>query len=423
LVSGRTLLVADDSVTVQKVVDLTFADEGIQVIAVSDGEQAIARLDTFLPDIVLADVFMPKVNGYEVCDYVKRHDRLSHIPVMLLVGSFEPFDEAEARRVGADDYLTKPFQSIRQLVQKVGALLGKKPSKETATQELPPITHIVESDNSVSDSIEVSTADTRPLSPLSFDKSFTRVADRHEQSFADLTFEEELAAVPAPPEKVIESKHDEIMSPFESIHEPFGTFAPETAEVVSAPFVAQRSTTSINFSHSSGADDALLDLGELDPPSSSVEADDFILDLRDELSAPQPSNYAPPVESVLPVATELAAEPGYAHVDATVAATPHVDVAPAEPVETAERIGYSDSAPVVADSSVKVDLLDSVTVSSPISAPTSTTISPEMVEMIARRVVELMSAEVIERIAWEVVPQLSELLIKQQLDERHIKSR
>jgi len=83
---------------VQKVVDLTFADEGIQVIAVSDGEQAIARLDTFLPDIVLADVFMPKVNGYEVCDYVKRHDRLSHIPVMLLVGSFEPFDEAEARR-------------------------------------------------------------------------------------------------------------------------------------------------------------------------------------------------------------------------------------------------------------------------------------------------------------------------------------
>ncbi len=403
MVSGRTLLLADDSVTVQKVVDLTFADEGIQVIAVSDGEQAIARLDTFLPDIVLADVFMPKVNGYEVCDYVKRHDRLSHIPVMLLVGSFEPFDEAEARRVGADDYLTKPFQSIRQLVQKVGALLGKKPSKETATQELPPISHIVEPDSSGSDSIEVSTADTRPLSPLSFDKSFTRVADRHEQSFADLTFEEEHAAIPAQPEKLTESKHDEIMSPFESIHEPFGTFAPETSEVVSAPFAAQRSTTSINFSHSTDADDALLDLGELDPPSSSVEADDFILDLRDELSAPQPSNYVPPVESVLPVTTELAAEPENARLDDTVAAPPHIDVAPAKPVE--------------------VGLLDSVTFSSPISAPTSTTISPEMVEMIARRVVELMSAEVIERIAWEVVPQLSELLIKQQLDERHIKSR
>ena len=423
MVSGRTLLLADDSVTVQKVVDLTFADEGIQVIAVSDGEQAIARLDTFLPDIVLADVFMPKVNGYEVCDYVKRHDRLSHIPVMLLVGSFEPFDEAEARRVGADDYLTKPFQSIRQLVQKVGALLGKKPSKETATQELPPITHIVESDSSVSDSLEISTADTRPLSPLSFDKSFTRVADRREQSFADLTFEEELAAVPAQPEKLIESKHDEIMSPFESIHEPFGAFAPETAEVVSAPFTAQRSTTSMNFSHSTGADDALLDLGELDPPSSSVEADDFILDLRDELAAPQPSNSAPQVESVSPPATELFAEREYAHLDNSVAAPLHADVAAAKTVETAEHSGFSDSAPVVSDSSVEVDVVDSQISSSPLSAPASTTISPEMVEIIARRVVELMSAEVIERIAWEVVPQLSELLIKKQLDEQQTRPR
>jgi hypothetical protein len=123
------------------------------------------------------------------------------------------------------------------------------------------------------------------------------------------------------------------------------------------------------------------------------------------------------------VATEPAAEPEYAHLADTVAAPRHVDVAPVKPLETAERTGYSDSAPVVADSSVKVDLLDSVTFSSPISAATSTTISPEMVEMIARRVVELMSAEVIERIAWEVVPQLSELLIKQQLDERHSNSR
>jgi CheY-like chemotaxis protein len=420
LVSGRTLLLADDSVTVQKVVDLTFADEGIQVIAVSDGEQAIARLDTFLPDIVLADVFMPKVNGYEVCDYIKRHDRLSHIPVMLLVGSFEPFDEAEARRVGADDYLTKPFQSIRQLVQKVGALLGKKPSKETATQELPPITHIVEPDRSVSDTIEISTADTRPLSPLSQDKSFNRVADRHEQSFADLTFEEELAALPAKPEKLTESKHDEIMSPFESIQEPFGAFAPEKTEVVAAPFSAQRSTSSINFSHSAGADDALLDLGELDPPLSSVEADDFILELRDEL-LPQPSNHAPSAETAMPVAAEVSTERASARIVGTVAAPLHVEAAPISPIESAVYSGYSDSAPGLAASSAKVDVSDPAT-HPPISAPTGTAISPELVEMIARRVVELMSAEVIERIAWEVVPQLSELMIKKQLDDRHTKT-
>src|SRR5687767_3663478 len=69
---------------------------------------------------------MPGRSGYEVCEHIKRNERFRHIPVMLLVGSFEPFDEAEARRVGADDVLTKPFQSIRQLVNRVGTLLGGK---------------------------------------------------------------------------------------------------------------------------------------------------------------------------------------------------------------------------------------------------------------------------------------------------------
>src|SRR5918998_2722106 len=133
LVSGRKMLLADDSITIQKVVDLTFADEGMQVTTVSNGEQAIQKLEEIAPDIVLADVFMPGRNGYEVCEYIKRDERFRHIPVMLLVGSFEPFDEAEARRVGADDYLTKPFQSIRQLVNKVTSLLGGGGGEDEAT--------------------------------------------------------------------------------------------------------------------------------------------------------------------------------------------------------------------------------------------------------------------------------------------------
>ncbi|HMF55097.1 MAG TPA: response regulator, partial [Pyrinomonadaceae bacterium] len=135
---GRKLLLADDSVTIQKVIDLTFGDEGMQVEAVGDGEQALEKLEEFMPDIVLADIFMPKVNGYEVCELIKSDERFRHIPVMLLVGSFEPFDEAEARRVGADDHLTKPFQSIRELINKVSALLGgKREAQEAATRELP----------------------------------------------------------------------------------------------------------------------------------------------------------------------------------------------------------------------------------------------------------------------------------------------
>src|ERR1051325_8419609 len=140
LVTGRKLLLADDSATIQKVVDLTFSDEGLEVITVGDGQQAIEKLDEVMPDIVLADVFMPGLNGYQVCEYIKRTERFQHIPVMLLVGSFEPFDEAEARRVGADDYLTKPFQSIRSLIGKVGNLLsgGDRGSEEATTSKLAP---------------------------------------------------------------------------------------------------------------------------------------------------------------------------------------------------------------------------------------------------------------------------------------------
>ena len=122
----RKLLLADDSPTIQKVISLTFGDdEGFEVVAVGDGEQALRALaDDPPPDVVLADAVMPGPDGYELCERIKRDARLRHIPVILLVGTFEPFNEAEARRVGADTVLTKPFQSIRNLVGKVGSLLG-----------------------------------------------------------------------------------------------------------------------------------------------------------------------------------------------------------------------------------------------------------------------------------------------------------
>jgi len=108
------------------------------VLCVSNGREAIKALTEFSPDVVLADVFMPEMNGYEVCEYIKQHDKFKHIPVMLLVGSFEPFDEEEARRVGANDTLTKPFQSIRRLIEKVGLLSSNRPSEEQIpTAELP----------------------------------------------------------------------------------------------------------------------------------------------------------------------------------------------------------------------------------------------------------------------------------------------
>ena len=120
--SERRLLLADDSMTVQKVVQLTFAEEGIDVSIAGDGDSAMLDYAEFKPDIVLADVHMPGLSGYQVCERIKQDN--GNIPVVLLVGSFEPFDEEEAKRVGADGSMTKPFQSIRQLIDTVSSLLS-----------------------------------------------------------------------------------------------------------------------------------------------------------------------------------------------------------------------------------------------------------------------------------------------------------
>jgi CheY-like chemotaxis protein len=127
-VNKPKLLLADDSVTIRKVVELTFADEGIDVTTVSDGETAMQRFVEMEPDIVLLDVNMPDPTGYHICEMIKQDEATRHIPVLLLVGSFEPFDQDEAERVGADGFVVKPFQSIRELVTKVKDLLG--PEKE-----------------------------------------------------------------------------------------------------------------------------------------------------------------------------------------------------------------------------------------------------------------------------------------------------
>jgi CheY-like chemotaxis protein len=117
------ILLADDSVTVQKIITLTFSDEGVDVLAVDNGDDAIKRLQHLRPALVMADVSIPGRNGYEICEYVKSHPEMKNTPVVLLVPAFEPFDEDRARLIGADYHLTKPFQSIRTLISTVKNLI------------------------------------------------------------------------------------------------------------------------------------------------------------------------------------------------------------------------------------------------------------------------------------------------------------
>jgi CheY-like chemotaxis protein len=121
------ILVADDNANIQRMVVLAFEERGIQVVTVGNGEAAVRRIPDLNPDLVLADIFMPVRNGYEVCEFVKKDERFSHVPVILLVGAFDPLDEKEARRVGADGVLKKPFVPPDPLIAMVMSALEKNP--------------------------------------------------------------------------------------------------------------------------------------------------------------------------------------------------------------------------------------------------------------------------------------------------------
>jgi CheY-like chemotaxis protein len=135
----RTILLADDSVTIQKVVELTFMDEDFRVVSVGTGTEALERLPELRPQMVISDVHMPGADGYEVCEAARR--LLPATPVLLLVGTFEVFDADRAAAAGASGHMKKPFDS-QELLRRVRELLASPPPAlpapaRAATQEAP----------------------------------------------------------------------------------------------------------------------------------------------------------------------------------------------------------------------------------------------------------------------------------------------
>src|ERR1700682_2899972 len=128
----KKILLADDSITIQKVVELTSSDGDYEVTPVNNGAKAIAKLAEMRPDIILSDIIMPEKNGYEVCEYVKSHPEYRTIPVILLTGTFEPFDPDRADKAGCDAVVTKPFES-QGLIQKVEELIAQSKTHAAAT--------------------------------------------------------------------------------------------------------------------------------------------------------------------------------------------------------------------------------------------------------------------------------------------------
>lgn len=141
-------MLADPSASIRKVVELAFADEKIDVSSAADAQAAMHRFVEIQPDIVLVDVELPGTSGYQICEMIKQDEATKDIPVLLLVGSFVPFDQDEAERVGADGFMTKPFHSIRDLVIRVNEALGREIAVPVGVAVATPVpTPITETDD------------------------------------------------------------------------------------------------------------------------------------------------------------------------------------------------------------------------------------------------------------------------------------
>lgn len=187
------LLLADDSLTIQKVVELVLAPENFEIRAFNDGEQALQALESFVPDIVLADIEMPKLNGYQLCEKIKNNMATAQIPVILLAGAFEPFDEEYAKSVFADDFIIKPFES-QELISKVKALLANfEPSKKAEPEEVYE-EEPVSAGNVPEVSVELSGSVSAPVQEPKWDEEIPIAGEKiEEQPMLDEEYEAKIA--------------------------------------------------------------------------------------------------------------------------------------------------------------------------------------------------------------------------------------
>ncbi len=194
------LLLADDSLTIQKVVELVLAPEGFEIRALNDGEQALRAMESFMPNIVLADIEMPKLNGYQLCEKIKNNMATAQIPVILLAGAFEPFDEEYAKSVFADDFIIKPFES-QELISKVKALLvGFEPSKKEESEEIQEEIYEEEQvsvGNVPEVAVEAVPEPSVPAEELKWDEEMPAAEENpEEQAMADEEYEAKIALSP-----------------------------------------------------------------------------------------------------------------------------------------------------------------------------------------------------------------------------------
>ncbi len=441
------ILLADDSITIQKIVHQTFEHEPVELTLMGNGDAALRRLEEEHPDLILADVFMPGKNGYELCEAVKQNSDLVHIPVILLIGAFEPFNTREAERVHADDHLMKPF-APKMLLEKVRKYLqweSSEPAVEEAPVEPPaestaPFTTQWHSEQLVSPpavesevrSIETAppieipqpSAETFPLPPIEQVPSIAPAEPPIALSSAvSVEQEPQLQAQP-----VVEPQEEPAVVPEEKV---------QAVELPAEVVEEAAPTPGAEAQHAE--EEPAQEYGPMPPATFSEEPVSAAPDIAaSPISPPRLISFAPPAleaEALSALLQKSKPADEFAefqqhvavHSSAPETATPE-DVLPLGAIPSHEQASSPSTLELPspytlpAGSDQEAEMKRSAGLDETRSQARTEEVlgglSEEAIDAIARRVVERMSTRVIEEIAWEVVPEVAESLLRRNISQK-----
>ncbi len=405
------LLVADDSITIQKVIGIIFGGDDYSLTVVDNGKAAIEKAREVCPDVLLIDALMPGMTGYEVSEAVRATPALANKPILILTGSFEPFDEDKAKKCGADDFLAKPFES-QQIISKVkelaelglareNAALAAKAQSIPQMEPEPPAPVFAPAPEPFAEPAITQENETPPVStPSDIWGAFTTEVEPISKP--------QTASLP-----VFEATP--IAAPFEFEAEPdvFAIVKEESDAQLVQPAVTSGSSEQNTGSQWIPVEEHTFEfeeetVSELPPAAFTEQAVPVVepafgdISFEDEEPV-QPVNVAPPVftPAVEPVAPAfIAAEQTFAAFDDEPSS---VFVAPTEQV--AEQPPQIITAPAPEYSTPETP--------SAIETPAFVAAPAALTEEQLRSAISSASKEVIERIVWEVVPDLAESLIKE----------
>jgi len=404
------LLLADDSVTIQRVIELTFADEDIEVTTVGDGQLAIERLDADPPDIVLADVDMPKRDGYEVATYVKSHPKLAHIPVVLLTGAFEPIDSARAAAAGSSDVLAKPFEP-QMVINRVKELLGKKRQDEV---RLPTAAPRVATTYAPAAQLENPSGDNRAATAeveqaVSLDDYF----DQLDAAFSNLQ-------PAAPTESEAQSEIDWSIVAEPEVAAEAAAPAPPRPSIV--PPAMAGPTEQFEANHDNVSAPMWGELPAIEEPAAPAPA-------AATVSSPHPVDHPSEVlsQSTFVEPAWAAVEPAWAipeppappapPVSAPVAA---VELEPVHEVNTPAAVASVLAAPVLSSPGPRVVTANPFAALSAVKAEVAAArvpvVTEEMLEDIVSRVLQRMTDKIVRETVSDIVSQTAERMVQEEID-------